>query len=87
MTKQKPKRSRRKRGRRQPAPPVAAALARPSAPPVAVATPGASERAQERSITRFSTRDYTYVRREVQRIVLLAGAILILIVVLSFFLP
>jgi hypothetical protein len=69
------------------APPVAIPPVRPTAPPVAVATAGAPEHADERSVTRFSTRDYSYVRREIQRIVLLASAILILIVVLSFFLP
>lgn len=87
MTRRKPSRSRRKRGRRQPSPPVGAPPVRPTAPPVAVAAPGAAEPARERSVTRFSTRDYTYVRREIRRIVLLAGVILVLIVVLSFFLP
>ncbi len=87
MTKRKPARSQRKRGRRPLAPAGTSPPVRPTAPPLAIATPGASEHAGERSVTRFSTHDYSYVRREIQRIVLLAGAILVLIVVLSFFLP
>lgn len=50
-------------------------------------TPGAAERAREPSVARFSSRDYTYVQRELQRIALLAGAIILAIIVLSFFLP
>lgn len=85
-------RSRRRRARRPPTPLAAArpvpasAPARPAAPPVAGPTVS-HEPPRERSVTRFTTRDYSYVRRELQRIVLLAGAIFILIVVLSFFLP
>jgi hypothetical protein len=58
---------------------------------VAVTTPGtapaAPEAPRERPTSRAPTRDYSYVRREIQRIALLAAAILIVIVVLSFFLP
>jgi hypothetical protein len=53
--------------------------------PVPAPTPGAAPR--ERSISRFSARDYSYVRRELLRIVILAVAIMITLVVLSFFLP
>ncbi len=88
MPKRKPPRSQRKRGARPIVPPpTAAAPVRLAAPAPAVAMPRAAEPARERSITRFSPRDYTYVRRELQRIALLAGVILITIVVLSFFLP
>jgi len=86
VPKRRPPRSRRRRA--QPLPPVgAAAAARPIAPrPVAVAAQ-APERARETSVTRFSARDYTYVRRELVRIALLASAIVVAIIVLSFFLP
>ncbi len=88
MPKRKPPRSRRKRSARPIAPPPLAAPMRPVAAVPAFAAPRApAEPARERSITRFSARDYTYVRRELQRIVLLATAVLITIVVLSFFLP
>lgn len=91
MPRRKPSRSRRKAGRRQPSPRVADAPTRPTAAPVAVTTPGmappAPEPPRERPAVRSPSRDYTYVRREIQRIVLLAVAILIAIVVLSFFLP
>ena len=50
------------------------------------ATPAATP-AKERSISRFTARDYSYVRRELIRIVIIAAAMLILIFVLSFFLP
>jgi hypothetical protein len=49
--------------------------------------PAPAEPARERSISRFTARDYTYVRREIVRIAVLALGILILIVILSFFLP
>jgi hypothetical protein len=48
-------------------------------------TPAPTRR--EPSVTRFSARDYGYVRRELQRIAVLATGIVVLIVVLSFFLP
>jgi hypothetical protein len=91
VPKRKPSRSRRKASRRRPPPRVADAPTRPTAAPVAVTTPGTapavSEPPRERPTSRAPTRDYTYVRREIQRIVLLAATILIAIVVLSFFLP
>jgi len=49
--------------------------------------PRTAERTAEPSVTRFSARDYSYVRRELLRIAVLATAIVIAIVVLSFFLP
>jgi hypothetical protein len=69
------------------APPVAPPTVQRAASPVAIATPSASEQPRELSVTRFSTRDYTYVQREIRRILLLASAIFVVIVVLSFFLP
>ncbi len=93
MAKPRAKRGRGKKGRRPLIPPAVQSApaapppARPAPLPVAVATSGAPERAREPSVTRFSVRDYTYVRRDLQRIILLAGAIIIAIVVLSFFLP
>ena len=86
MAKPRAKRGRRGRGRRPLAPPGPPPV-RTAAPPVAPATAATPKRADEPSVTRFSVRDYTYVRRELQRIALLATAILVTIVVLSFFLP
>ena len=86
MPKPRSRRGRRGRGRR-PLPPPAAPLPRPSVATEAVAAPRAAERAHEPSVTRFSARDYSYVRREIQRIVLLAALIIVAIIVLSFFLP
>ena len=61
-------------------------VARPVAAPVPVAPP--EERApRERPVTRYSTRDYSYVARDLRRIVIVATAIFITIIVLSFFLP
>ena len=51
------------------------------------AAPAEAESEPEPSVTRFASRDFTYVRRELRNILLLAGAIIITIVVLSFFLP
>ena len=91
MPKRKPSRSQRRRGARQAAPPrVAAAPVRPVSQPVAVAQPGRAPEAaapRESSVTRFSARDYSYVRRDIRSILVLAAVILITIVVLSFFLP
>jgi hypothetical protein len=57
----------------------------PSAPaPVAVAAAGPSP---EPSVTRFTVRDYTYIKRELRTIAVLAVVIIVAIVVLSFFLP
>jgi hypothetical protein len=61
--------------------PVAPAAAAPSArAPVAAA-------AREPSATRFTARDYAYVKSEVRRILVLAVAIVVALIVLSFFLP
>ncbi len=91
MPKRKPSRSKRRRGARQAVPPrVAAAPARPVSRPLAVAQPGRAPEVvtpREPSVTRLSSRDYTYVRREIRSILVLAAIILLIIVVLSFFLP
>ena len=61
---------------------------RPLEPIAAASAPArAAEQPRERSVTRFTARDYTYVRREFQRIAILAAAIIITLIVLSFFLP
>ena len=66
--------------------PAAPAPAQPS--PAATPSPAAPPPAPEPSVTgRLSARDYTYVRRELVRIAVLASAIIATIVVLSFFLP
>jgi hypothetical protein len=38
-------------------------------------------------VSKLTRHDYSYVRRDLQRIMILAGAVVITIVVLSFFLP
>lgn len=101
MPKRRPSR-RARRGRTPTAPPFPASSPTPAPPgsskppeaprparPVAPVLPMATSRAEarERSVTRFTARDYTYVRREIQRIVILATAIVIAIIVISFFLP
>ena len=92
MPKRRP--SRRKRTARPPLPQRPGATATPAVTPigpraVVVAPPRAAEppRERERTVTRFTARDYTYVGRELRRIAILAVAIIIAIVVLSFFLP
>jgi hypothetical protein len=89
MPKRKPPRRQRRRGSRPFVPPPAAspAAVQPMAGPALAPPPAASEAPRERSISRFSARDYSYVRRELLRIAVLAVAIFVLIVVLSFFLP
>ena len=92
----KRKTSRRKRVAR-PMTPASALPVRPVAAPLpmqaAAAPPPPAAAAQEpaparpRQGSRFTQRDYAYVRRDVQRIVILALGIIIAIVVLSFFLP
>ena len=68
--------------------PVSRAPIVPAAPaPAPEAAPRPIARKDEQAVTRFSARDYTYVRRELQRILILATLIVVLIVVLSFFLP
>ena len=87
MPKRRPPR-RTRRGRPPEAPAVApVGRARPVAPILPVAAETARPVERERAVTRFSVRDYAYVRREVQRILVLATAIIIALVVLSFFLP
>ena len=54
---------------------------------VAPAAVAEARKERERTVTRFTARDYTYVRRELRRIAILAAAIIVAIVVLSFFLP
>jgi hypothetical protein len=69
-------------------PPIATPAAiQPVAAPAPAPAPAPGEPSRERSISRFSARDYSYVRRELARIAVLAVAILIALVVLSFFLP
>ena len=88
MPRRKPSRSQRRRGPRPPTPPpIAPPAAQPVTPQAVAATPRAPEHTGEPSVTRFSSRDYSYVRRELQRIALLAGAIIVVIIVLSFFFP
>ncbi len=81
-----PRRGRR-RGRRPVAPPVAPQAARAVAAPVAVTPPGETDSPRQRSAGRAITRDYSYVRRDLQRIILLSVIVLTTIIVLSFFLP
>jgi len=92
MPKRRP--PRRKRTSRPPLPRPAGAAAAPVVTPLgqgaviaAPPQPAGPARERERTVTRFTARDYTYVRRELRRIVILATAIIIAIVVLSFFLP
>jgi hypothetical protein len=67
--------------------PIAPAAA-PAPEPAAQPAPRPIVRKEEPSaVTRFTARDYGYVRRELQRIVVIATLIVVLIVVLSFFLP
>lgn len=47
----------------------------------------APERVHERSARRQMSEDYSYVRKDLRRIVVLATAVIIAIIVLSFFLP
>lgn len=84
--------SRRKRVTRPPLPQPARPAAAPVVPlgqgtVIAAPAPRAPEPPRERSATRFTVRDYTYVRRELRRIVILATVVVIAIVVISFFLP
>ena len=90
---QKRRPSRRRRPRQPGATPRLAAAPRFAAPPsrsteAAMAAPSpAPASMRERAAARFTARDYGYVRRELLRIALLATAVLVAIVVLSFFLP
>ncbi len=103
MPKRKPTRSQRRRGpagytqRATPRPPAPATpapapldpLAPVSSVGVAPAIPAEQvrEHIRDRQITRFTARDYSYVKRELMRIAVLATAIIVAIVVISFFLP
>jgi hypothetical protein len=60
------------------------AAATAAAPPV---TTQPTQPERERSLSRFTARDYRYVQREMVRIAVFALAMFIIIVVLSFFLP
>ncbi len=83
--------SRRGRKGRKPAakPPAAAQTTRVVAQPVAVAAAGEAPAAprERTAVSKITRRDYSYVRRDLQRLLILAGAVIITIVVLSFFLP
>ena len=93
MPKRRPPRRKRSAAR----PPLPRPAATPIAPVVtplgegaavvAPAAPAPLRKEGERSVTRFTARDYSYVRRELRRIAILAVAIIIAIVILSFFLP
>ncbi len=87
MPKGKTPRRGRKRGRRSVAPPSAPQTARAVAAPIAVTPPGETDSPSQRTAGRAITRDYSYVRRDIRRLILLSAIILITIVVLSFFLP
>lgn len=85
--------SRRNRKGRKTAPkPAAAPTTRVVAQPVAVAAPGeaptvAAPRKERAGPSRATRHDYSYVRRDLQRIAVLTAAVLVTIVVVSFFLP
>ena len=81
-----PRRGRR-RGRRPAAPPDAPQAARAVAAPIAVTPPGETDSPRQRTAGRAITRDYSYVRRDIRRIILLSVIVLTTIIVLSFFLP
>ncbi len=76
----------RKRGRRPATAPVAPQTARVVAAPVAVTPPGETDSPHQRT-GRAITRDYSYVQRDLRRLILLSAIILITIVFLSFFVP
>lgn len=83
--------SRRGRKGRKPAarPPASQQATRVVAQPVAVAEAGEVQDAprQRTAISKLTRRDYSYVRRDLRRLFILAGVVLLTIVVLSFFLP
>ena len=90
MPRRRSARGRRRGGAQRPRPPIGApttAASAPAAPQTPAAQPVTAEPAREPSVTRFSSRDYSYVRRELVRISILAAGIIVTIVVLSFFLP
>ncbi len=80
-----------RKGRKPTAKPVGQQVSRVVARPVAVAAAGeapTTSTPKERTVTsRVTRRDYSYVRRDLQRIAVLASAVLIIIVALSFFIP
>ncbi len=82
---------RNRKGRKPAARPVGQQAARVVAQPLAVAAAGEAPTVsapKERTATsRVTRRDYSYVRRDLQRLAVLASAVLITIVVLSFFIP
>jgi len=83
--------SRRGRKGRKPVakPPIGQQATRVVAQPIAVSAAGEAPTAprERTAVSRLTRRDYSYVRRDLQRIIILAGAVIIAIVVLSFFLP
>jgi len=90
MPKSRSSRRSRKGRKQQPTLPVGAEASRVVAQPVAVAEAGEAPTTAPRervATSKMTRRDYSYVRRDLRRIVVLATAILITIVVLSFFIP
>ena len=83
--------SRRGRKGRKPAAkkPVGQQTTRVVAQPIAVAEAGEAPTAprERTAVSKLTRRDYSYVTRDLRRLLILAGAVLITIVVLSFFLP
>jgi hypothetical protein len=81
-----------RKGRRTPQTPATAPVqpARVLAQPVAVAQPGEAPSLETKSKerpARGTRQDYSYVMRDFKRMAILAAAVLVTIVVLSFFLP
>lgn len=96
MPKRPSRSARRRRGRRPPAvapsrpasaAPHGEATADGAAPLSPAPRPARPASSREPSLTRMSWRDYSYVRRDVQRILILATAVIVTIIVLSFFIP
>jgi hypothetical protein len=69
--------------------PLETAAVPPPPPPAARASEaaGAPDASRTRAASRLARRDYAYVIRDIQRIIILSVLIIIAIVVLSFFLP
>jgi hypothetical protein len=55
--------------------------------PAAAAAAPAARAGGEPSVTRFTTRDYSYVTRDLWRVAIIATGIIVMLIVLAFFLP